>query len=143
MDTQSTAESSVAHSMKSNDDSDLGSGLPSESEEISVASNFSTTDITVLPKKMKHRDLAASYFEKVGKRFKDLGECITYRVISVCRFDDPAGLIDAGRPLAYQLCFKYINDELELGDLEDSADMETSLCCEMMDDNCNWVLWLE
>ena len=143
VDTHSTAETSFTYSMKSADDSDLGSGFPSEIEDTSIASNFSTSDITVLPKRMKHKELGLSYLQKVGKRFIDLGDGNTYRVVSVCRFDDPAGIIDSGRPLAYQLCFKYINDDLELSDLEDSGDMETSLCFEMMDADCEWVQWLE
>ena len=87
--------SSFAYSMKSGAGSDLDSGSFSEKDESSVASNYSTTDISVLPTRMKHKDFAESFFKKVGKRFKDLSNGITYRIISVCRFEDQVGVVRA------------------------------------------------
>jgi hypothetical protein len=140
---RSTAESSFTYSLKSGSGSDLESNLFSDRDDFSVCSNYSTTDVSVLPTRMKHKDFAESFFNKVGKRFKDLSNNITYRIISVCRFDDPVGVLEGGKPLAYQLCFKYINDELTIDDVNDVDDIETSLCYEMLDDDCDWLEWLE
>ena len=139
---QSTGASSYTFSMKSGDNSDLGSGFPSEApDDSSIATNFSTTDMAMdmLPKRMKHREVAESYYAKVGKRFKDIEDDVIYRVLSVCRFDE---LIEAGTMLVDQLCFRYINDDLEISDIYDIDEMETSLCCEMMMDN-SWAQWLD
>jgi hypothetical protein len=128
--------------MKSGDDSDLGSGFPSEApDDSSIGSNFSTTDMAIdmLPKRMKHREVAESFYAKVGKRFKDVEDDVIYRVLSVCRFDEP---IEAGTVLVDQLCFRYINDDLEINDINDIDDIERSLCCEMVADN-SWAQWLD
>ena len=142
--TQSTAVSSVAYSMKSGDDSDLGSGFASELSSCcdgnSVASEFSVTDLTEVPKKMKFKDIAETYFAKIGTRFKDLENDVIYRVVRVSRVDQEV----AGKErnlVIDKLCFRYINDELDLSDLTDPEDIEYSLCSEMMEGD--WVKWLD
>ena len=142
VDTQSTGASSFTYSLKSKDDSDLDSGFPSTAaDDSSIGSNFSTTDVAmdVLPKRMKHREVAESFYAKVGKRFKDAENNVIYRVLSVCRHDEP---IERGSILVDQLCFRYIVDDLEISDIDDIDDIESSLCCEMMADN-SWAQWLD
>ncbi len=143
----SSGESSFTYSMKSADNSDIGSGFPSESERddtSTIATDYSTTDIDVLPKRMKHKDLAQTYLAKRGKRFKDLDNGITYKVISVCKYDNSSEVFEDGKkPLAYQLCFKYIDAEMDLNEIDDIDDIEISLCSTMMSSDCDWVEWLD
>lgn len=146
----STVSSTYAPSMKSGDDSDLGSGFALSDTDAgsvtsAVSSNFSTTDLTEFPVQMKFKELGNSYKDKVGKRFRDTETDVLYRIISLCRYDNDDVIGERGKLLLVEkLCFKYIPDETSLSDEDfDVEDIETSLCSEMMSDTCDWVQWLE
>jgi hypothetical protein len=148
------SSTTCAPSMKSNDDSDIGSGFGlSDTDDCgsvasTVDSDFSMTDVVKISANIKFKELANSYQAKVGKLFEDTDNHVVYRIIGLCRLDNDDMLGERGKVrFVDKLLFKYVPNDISSSSVDDDEfdinDIEKSLCSEMMDDNCNWVRWLE
>lgn len=85
LDQESVASASVTSTSESNfsiqssEDSDTCSNTSGISD-LSNVTEYSYTEYDSVPKRMKHKDIADTYFNKIGKQFKDLDEGITFFV---------------------------------------------------------------
>ena len=135
----STGASTYAPSMKSGDDSDIGSFKywePSTCDESSVItdnSDYSYIDLDSIPKNMKGKDIAETYWNMIGRRFQNAEDDEVYRIVNVCEYDFGR----TGMRMLEKLCYRFA-----LADLTEvtTDDLEIGLCTEMMD--CDWVDWL-
>jgi hypothetical protein len=139
----STGASTYAPSMKSGDDSDIGSyngWEPSTCDESSVVtdnSDYSYIDLDSIPKNMKGKDIAETYWDMVGKRFQNTEDDELYRIMNVCEYDFGGR---SNMRMLEKLCFQFALAELTVT-VVTSDDLEIGLCSEMMD--CDWVRWVD
>ena len=134
----STGISSYAPSMLSRDDSDLSHiGFLDEGGNSDVDSRCSgiSTDYSYTPR--EHCPIALQkkhekeYWSRVGARFFNPEDNITYQIINVVTYDNMDGSL--GSRLSYRYRPTETNDD-------DEANIDISLCSEMVD--CDWVQWL-